>query len=294
MADWDIAIIGAGAAGLTAATEVTSAGLSCVLIDRMGGGGELMNLGALHDLPNGQTGPGLAADLLEAAITAGVDLSIGEVTALVSDATGWQVIVDDDTHHARAVILATGLGPGTLGLDAEQDYDGRGLSHCAACDGPLYHGQPVVVAGADRWALAEAIELAPVASVTLVTQGAPAPLIPELTIIEGRITALNGTDGLESITVTTDDGDTRTIPAAAVFVQCARRPALGFAPAGLARDADGRVITDAMLQTSLPRLLAVGDVRAGSQRTLAAAADDGRLAATSAQTVLAPLGKSPA
>jgi thioredoxin reductase (NADPH) len=294
MADWGVVVIGGGAAGLSAAAAATGMGLSCLVIDRAGGGGELMNLGPLHECDEALTGPDLATRLLEEAVTAGAELAIGEVTGLAPDGAGWRVSTDDGPHRARAVVLASGLAPGTLGLDSEDGFAGRGLSHCAACDGPLYRGQPVVVAGADRWAQQEARELAAIASeVTLVSQqDAPPAGAEAFAVIRGRIVALEGVSGLEAVLVQLNDGGTpRRLPAQAIFVQTDRRPALGFAPETLARDATGHLVTDATLQTSLPGLFAAGDVRAGTPRTLAAAMADGRNAAASVRAALCTLGK---
>ncbi|HVY14556.1 MAG TPA: NAD(P)/FAD-dependent oxidoreductase [Rhodopila sp.] len=311
MAAWDVVIIGGGAAGLSAAAAAAGSGLSCVVIDRMGGGGELMNLGPLQDLDGPHldephldephldephldepqtgpslTGPDLAARLLDDAVTAGAELEIAEVTGLMPAAGGWRVTTDSGTHDARAVIIAVGLAPGTLGIDGEDRYEARGLSHCAACDGPLYRGDPVVVAGADRWAVEEARELAATASrVTLVTQGAPAPAADGITVIAGRITALGGSPGLDSVTVQPADGAApKRLETLAVFIQTGRRPAVGFAPADLSRDADGRLVTGDAQQCSLPGLFAAGDARSGAERTLRFAMEDGRRAAV-------PLGK---
>ncbi len=121
MAIWDVVVIGGGAAGLCAAAAVAGTGMSCLIIDRMGGGGELMNLGTLHDLNEPLTGPDLAARLLEDAVAAGAELEIGEATGLAREAGGWRVSTDDGLRDARAVILAIGLAPGTLGLDDEDD-----------------------------------------------------------------------------------------------------------------------------------------------------------------------------
>lgn len=275
MADWDVAIIGGGAAGLSAAAAAAGSGLSCLVIDRMGGGGELMNLGTLHDMDESLTGPDLFARLMEQATEAGAELGIAEVTGLTQAQTGWRIATDDESHTARAVILATGLAPGTLGLHNEAAFEGQGLSHCAACDGPLYAGQPVVVAGAGRWAIAEARELAQIASeVTLVAQGAPGPAAETFTILPGRIAALEGASGLESVLVQTAGATPQRLPAHAIFVQTGRRPALGFAPEAMARDADGRPITDWAHQTNLPGLFAVGP-----HETLTEAIANGRRAA---------------
>jgi thioredoxin reductase (NADPH) len=294
MAAWDIVVIGGGVAGLSAAAAAADLNLSCVVIDRMGGGGELMNLGLLHDLDEPLTGPDLAARLLENAMTAGAELEIGDVIGLAPEGEGWRVSTDDGQHDARAVILAIGLAHGTLGLADEGDYEARGLSHCAACDGPLYRGEPVVVAGADRWAVQEARELAAISSaVTLVTQGGAAPASDGFAVISGRIVALEGTRGLDAVTVQPDDGGApKRVTTQAVFVQTGRRPATGFAPAGLACGPDGRLVTDDARQTSLPGVYAAGDARTGAERTLGYAMEDGRRTVAGAHARLVPLGKS--
>jgi thioredoxin reductase (NADPH) len=281
MRRWDAVVIGGGAAGLSAAAAAAGAGLSCLLLDRMGGGGELMNLTApLHGWPEATTGPDLAAGLLEAALSAGVELAIEEVTGLAPDTEGWRVTTGEGAHAARAVILAVGLGPGRLGVPGEAGFEGQGLSHCAACDGPICRGQDVVVAGHDRWAVQEALDLVPLAgSVTLVTQGAEPVVAPGATVIAGVVTGLEGDAGLEAVLVQPIGNAALRLPARAIFVQHGRRPALEFAPADLARDADGPLVTDAALRCGLPGLLAIGEARAGFARTLAAAVEDGRRAA---------------
>jgi thioredoxin reductase (NADPH) len=282
MADWDVVVIGGGAAGLSAAAAAAGAGKRCALIDRMGGGGELMNLAtALHGLDAATTGPDLAGKLLEDALSAGVELVVDEVIALAREGGRWVVTTAEDSHAAPAVILAVGLAPGTLGLANEQDFEGRGLSHCAACDGPLYRGDPVVVVGADRWAVQEALDLLPTAaSVTLVTQGAAEPVTaPGVTILPGHVTALAGEAGLEAVEVTAAGAAPQRLPARAVFIQCGRAPALDFAPAALARTADGRIAVDASLRCGMPGLFAIGEARGGFASTLQAAMEDGRIAA---------------
>jgi thioredoxin reductase (NADPH) len=263
----------------------------------MGAGGELMNLGPLHDLEEDLAGPDLAGRLLEQVVTAGAELAIAEVTSLRRNDGLWHVGTTEDAHTARAVILAVGLQPGTLGLAQEAEYEGRGLSHCAACDGPLYAGRPVVVVGSDRWARQEAADLLTSASrVTLITQGgtddaagrALGGAIDRATVLDGRIVAMDGTPGLTAVTVRLASGEAVTIATEVVFIQTGRRPGLGFAPDALARDDDGRLVADDGGCASLPHLFAAGDARAGSPRTLAAAMRDGRGAASSACASLDP------
>ncbi len=300
---WDIVVIGAGAAGLSAAVAVALEGLSCLCIDRMGPGGLLMNLGPVHEapgLPEGTTGPDLVATLLDPAMAAGTELAVAEVRRLRQE-SGWIVETDDGDHLARAVIVATGLTPGVLGVDGEADFEGRGLSHCAACDGPLYAGQHVVVAGSDEWATQEAIELAQIAAhVTLVrgegmSEASPAPeaalaSLGNVAVAPGRIVALAGDDGLQAVTVE-HDGSRRTLAARAAFVYTSRIAAVSFARALLDLDGSGHIMVDEALRTRGPALFAAGDVRAGAaQRVTTAIADGERAGRAAAQLLKAQAG----
>lgn len=268
---WDVVIIGAGAAGLRAATVAARAGARVMCIDKLGPGGLMMNLGEIHDAPAeavGMTGPDFIAALLDQATEAGVEMGFGEVTALGAGET-WSVVADE-THAARAVIVASGLAHGTLGLAEEERYIGQGISHCAACDGPLYAGQPVVVVGGEGWAVQEARELAGVASaVTVVADKAPAPA--NVTVVPGRIVALDGDDGLQGLTIE-HGGQTTRLATRALFPYVGRKPACGFVEAD--RDAAGALVVGADGATSAPGVFAAGDVRAGAPETIAQALAD--------------------
>ncbi len=146
---YDVIVIGAGPAGLTAATDAARAGLKALCLDKLAPGGVLINLGELHDFEEIWNGPDMAARMTDDATVAGVEIGFGEVTGL-SGSGPWTVeTAEGEKHAARAVVIATGLNKGKLGLPNEADYEGRGISHCAHCDGPLYAGLPVVVAGAE-------------------------------------------------------------------------------------------------------------------------------------------------
>jgi thioredoxin reductase (NADPH) len=294
MAAWDVLIIGGGAAGLSAAAAAAGMDLSCLVVDRMGGGGELMNLGPLHDLDEALTGPDLAARLLEDAVTAGAELEIGEVCGLAREGAGWRAVTYSGAHDARTIILAVGLATGTLAVSNEENYEGRGVSHCAACDGPLYRRLPVVVAGGDRWAVQEARDLARFdCGVTLVTQGAvDPPAAEDVAVIRGRIIALDGAPALEAVIVTADDStEPLRLRAHAVFVQSGRRPVLSFVRQTPACDPDGRLIAGTDLQCDTFGLFVAGDARAGADRTLVCAMEDGHRAVASAHALLIALGK---
>lgn len=285
----DAVVIGAGPAGLTAARVIASSGLSCLLIDKMGPGGQLMNMGEVHEYPAiapGTTGPDLLSTLLDEAMTSGAELAVDEVTG-IDGGTPWRISAAEAPVTATAVIVATGLGAGTTGLDEEPLYEGRGLSHCAICDGPLHVGKRVAVAGAGDWAAQEAIDLAQMAAhVTLVsgdTSGRTlASVTPErqaklatlrnLRTVQGRVAALAGIDGLDAVVVATSGASLR-IDASGLFVFSDRKPQTDFLGARLATTLSGHIEAGPDQHASAAGIFACGDVASPAERIVMAIAD---------------------
>jgi len=283
---FDLLIIGAGPAGLTAATEVARAGFKCLALDKLAPGGVLINLADLHDhLEDPLNGPDLAAKLTDTATAAGVEIGFGEVSTIVGHGPWTIETAYGESHAARMLLVATGLNKGRLGLPNEEAFEGRGLSHCATCDGPLYAGRSVVITGGSPWVAQEIRELQPiVGNVTLIDDtDADAPA--GVTRIAGRIVGLEGSDGLEAVVVET--GPLRkSIPTSAAFIYVNQTPAAEFLPETLARDASGHIVVDLDCRTSVPTAFAVGDVRSGSRPLLSEAIADGQRAAKAIIAVL--------
>ena len=284
-ASFDVIVVGAGPAGLTAATGAARAGLKALCLDKLAPGGALINLAELHEVEGHADGPQIASQLTDEATEAGVELGFGEVVKLTGSGPWTVETAEGEQHTGRAVVIATGLSKGTLGLAEEAEYDGRGLSHCASCDGPLYAGRPVVVAGTEGWAPREAAELQVVAGEVTVI-GKPAASLPDgVHHLDGRIVALEGADGLQSVVVESC-GARKSIPASAVFVYVGQSPAAEFLPETLARDAAGHIVVDEGGRTSAATVFAVGDVRAGARHYLADAIADGQRAGQAIVTAL--------
>lgn len=278
---FDLIVIGAGPAGLAAAAEAAGAGLKTLILDKLGPGGALINLGSLHGVPDGASGPALVGLMTDDATAAGAEIGFGEVTR-IANGEPWTVeTAEGETHSGRALVVATGLNKGRLGLPDEEAWEGRGLSHCASCDGPLFTGQPVVVVGDEGdWAAHEAVELAGLAEhVTIVSTDAGATsALPNVSSLPGRVVALEGRDGLESVVVE-QAGTRQAIPANAIFVYIGQSPAAEFVADSLARDAMGHIVVDAEGNTSKPLIFAVGDVAAGLPHNVEEARHSGERAA---------------
>lgn len=287
---FDTVVIGGGIAGISAASVVARDGWRACVVDEMGGGGRLVNLELVHDFPRvgaDASGPELAADLIESAVSLGVHLVFDRAQTFTRTADdGLEVMYSAGALRARSVVLATGHEDGRLGLDGERELVGRGISHCASCDGPLYQGVAVAVVGAGDWAVEEALHLAQYASaVTLVCPQ------PQLACGRVRREALEASDVTCLVDVSpsafrVDDGVLRGlvvdgllgpdfVPAEGVFPLIGMRPALSTVPPGFAHDPSG-VVTDAELADACGSgIYMAGDVLRTGDGTLRQAAAGG-------------------
>lgn len=297
--DLDVLIVGAGVAGLEAARVAAGGGARVLVVEHLGPGGQIATVDRITNFPGHAEIGGfeLGPMLQEAAEDAGARFRLAEVTALEPVDGGWRVGMDDGALTARTVILACGSERRVLGVPGEADFTGRGVSHCASCDGGFFRGQEVVVVGGGDSALDEALVLAElVGHVTLVlrgqrfraTQGQEA-LLDGL----GTVTVLHGT---EVIAVEGDDsgmtglrlrqgglaGETRLHPAQGLFVYVGLEPRTHIAQGLADIGPDGRLAVSETLETSAAGLFAAGDLRQGSAALLAEALADGQTAARSA------------
>lgn len=283
--DWDVAVVGAGIAGLTAARVAAERGLRVTALDQLAPGGQLINIGEVigyPGLPGKTTGPDLAGTLLDAAMGAGVEIGYGEVSGLTTGppaplstdapttsistaAPTTSLDTTDGPVTARAVVIATGLTPGRLDAPGAEQWVGRGLSECASCDGPLFAGRRVAVLGDDEWAAAEAAELAGFASeVTVLVPGEPrwsaaaAERLASAAVAVRAgvaVTGLSGGEVLEAVSLT----DGTELAVAGAFSYLGKTPRVA--------------LMDGMVET--PGVFLAGDVRRDNPRYLVSAAADG-------------------
>ncbi|MBL8551318.1 MAG: FAD-dependent oxidoreductase [Hyphomonadaceae bacterium] len=296
----DIVIIGAGAAGLTAGAIAASLGVETLVIERLAPGGQVATIERIRNFPgfpDGIAGYDLGPLLQQQAEASGARFLFDDVTRIAPDGDEFILHGQSEPVHARAVIVAAGSRRRMLGLPNEEALEGRGVSHCASCDGPLFKGQSVVVAGGGDSAFDEAEALAEHAGrVTIAHRGA-SPTARASAIVRMRtlmnvairaqseISAIEGDDGVEAVTLTTPSG-TERLACAGVFVNVGLDPNTAFLGDLVKLDAAGAIVTDAAYQSSLPRLFAAGDIRSGAAALLAAAVGEGAAAALSAVRAL--------
>jgi thioredoxin reductase (NADPH) len=148
MSDYDVIIIGSGLAGLTAGLFAVRQGLSTLILEASIPGGHLINIERVEDFPgfpDGIAGYDLCPTVQRQAADQGAEFQRAEVLSLEAQDRLWSVVTDEERQRAKAVIVATGSQLKNLGVPGEEKLMGRGVSHCASCDGPLYQGETVGV-----------------------------------------------------------------------------------------------------------------------------------------------------
>ncbi|MDH7796623.1 MULTISPECIES: FAD-dependent oxidoreductase [unclassified Beijerinckia] len=300
MEKYDIAVLGAGIAGLSAGMWAARYGLKTVVIDRMGAGGQIVTatrIDNLPGLPQGVSGYDLGPLAFEQAEAAGAEFRIDDIETITPAEAGLSISCGGDAVSVRAVIVALGSAPRTLGVPGEEEFAGRGISHCASCDGPLYAGKAVVVIGGGDTALDEALVLADSCSSVLVLVRGGAlraqPFLidqvqakPNIDIrLNTHVERIAGESGVTHV-VARGPGGSQEIACHGVFICAGTVPNTALLQGLVTLDANGHIETDVMMRTSHPAIFAVGDIRSQSVGLLAACAGDGATAATAAWRTL--------
>ncbi len=302
-ADCEIAVAGGGLAGLTAALFAARHGRSTILLDPIGLGGAVLNTERVEDFPGfpeGVPGFDLGPRIQEQVADAGGTFEMGEVRRIEPRGGDWSLATDSREIIAGAVIVATGSRPRKLGVPREGEFEGKGLSNCASCDGPLYRGKVVAVCGGGDSALIEALELVrhDVRVVLIhpdetlrgqetysrrVRESAHVD-IKHQTVLE-EILGDGRVDGIRVRDLAT--GESSTLTVAGIFAHIGRLPNTALLDGVVALDERGCVPTDIWMRTELPGLFAAGDVRADAAGQAINAAGDGATAAVAAHRYLA-------
>lgn len=290
--DYDVIVIGEGVAGLTAASELAKSGLRVATMEAQLFGGLIININELDPAPAGATaGAEFASSLVEAAANAGVESINEPVTGLEAAGGTVKVLTDGGSRTARGVVIASGAHIKRLGIPGEIEFEGKGVSQCADCDGPMYHNETTVVVGGGDSALQEALVLAQYCKdVKLVHRGSAFDAKAHFQqavdaqskiakIFNAEVTAVKGGQMVEKVAIKHKDGRSEEIACAGLFAYVGLEPNAGFAPAGVQRDATGRVQTNADLETAVPGIWAAGAVRSGCGGLIDDAVADGKKAA---------------
>ncbi len=299
---FDVAIIGAGPAGLAAGLYASRAGVSVAVFERAACGGQLAQTERVDNYPGFPSGAGgfeLAWSMKEQAERFGARIVSEEVTDVYLDRKEKRLVTPFAAYSAESVIIATGARPRKLGLPLEDDLAGRGVSYCATCDGGFFRDRKVVVVGGGNTAVADALYLSRIASgVVLVHRRdslrATAVYHDQLAAAENikleldsRVVSLNEGDGqLRSVDILRADGSIETISAHGLFVAIGTIPNTEFLHGAIALDEGGYIPTDARCATGIEGVFAAGDVRVKDLRQVVTAVADGAVCAEQAASFL--------
>ena len=275
---YDLAIIGAGPAGLTAALYAARAGLSTALFERLSPGGQCAQTEHLENYPGytrSTSGFELSMDMYDQALSFGAKAIMEDVTSVDFSAEPNKLVTPFNTYFARTVIVATGAVASQLGLPREDELRGRGVSYCATCDGMLYRGRAVTVVGRSKDAPQEANYLKSLGcQVVYVSPQEPKGLDREIPFVRAGKLEVRGTDRVSALVA-----DGAELPCEGVFIL---RDAL--APTDLLPDLElrnGAIAVDREMATSLPGVFAAGDCTGGPLQ-VAKAVGEGHTAGLSA------------
>lgn len=305
--EFDVAVVGSGPAGMTAALYAARAGLSVAVFERMGPGGQMTQTERLDNYPGFAEGVDafeLSFAMASQAERFGaervsdevVDFNVDAVKKLLTCASGAQ-------YSARAVIVATGAEPRELGVSGEAELRGRGVSYCATCDGGFFRGKVAVVVGGGNTAVGDALYLSRICEKVYVVHRrdsfrADALYLNALSELSNVELVLNST--VEAIRSTTDGevpaphvesilvrdrntGDERVVNTDAVFIAVGTTPRSNvLKAAGVALNEAGYAIAGESGATNVPGVFVAGDVREKPLRQVITAASDGANAATAA------------
>ena len=291
---FEVAIIGAGPAGMSAALYASRAGLKTLMIDRGAPGGKMMNTDRIDNYPGSVAigGGDLAAKMFEQSTQFGCEYSYGDVTDLKDGESKEITLADDSKIYADKVIIATGTEERKLNVPGEKEFTGRGVSFCAVCDGAFYKGLTVMVIGGGNSALAEAIYLTKFAKKIYVvirrdvfraTQVVQDELLkyPMVEVLKKKVPVkIIGEDKVTGIVLKdVDDNSELTVKVDGIFPYIGSDPLIGFTShLDLKKDSHGYLIVDEEMKTNIEGIYAIGDVRAKELRQVVTAASDGAIA----------------
>lgn len=296
---FDIIVIGAGPAGLTAAIYGCRAGKSVLLMEKSGFGGQMTFSPKIENYPGftSVSGSELADKMVEQVMAQGAEVEFAEASKIMKTDNGFLVETDCGSFYGSSVIIAVGAKHRRLGVPGEDALIGNGVSFCAVCDGAFYAGQHVCVIGGGNSALQEAVQLAENCSAVTVLQDldrltGEGRLIdavlsnPKIKVIYGaRVTEFVGKGELSGVKYTLN-GETVLLPVKGTFVAVGLIPEAGRFSDVIGTDERGCAISDERCITDTEGIFVAGDCRTKSVRQVSTAIADGACAALAACSFL--------
>ncbi|UTR15978.1 thioredoxin-disulfide reductase [Salipaludibacillus sp. LMS25] len=296
---YDVIIIGAGPAGMTAAVYTSRANLSTAMLERGMPGGQMANTEDVENYPGYDhiLGPDLSTKMFDHAKKFGAEYVYGDVKEIIDGREYKRIVTGNGEYKARAVIITTGAKYKKLGVPGEEELSGRGVSYCAVCDGAFFKEKELVVIGGGDSAVEEAVYLTRFASkVTVIHRRDElrAQKILQQRAFENEkisfiwshvVKEINGENGKVSSVTLIDktDGSEKEFKTDGAFIYIGMLPINEpFINLGITNE-EGYVETNEDMETKVPGIFAAGDIREKMLRQIVTATGDGSIAAQSAQ-----------
>ena len=293
---YDVVIIGAGPAGLTAAIYTRRAAKKVLVLEAKVYGGQIVNALDIENYPAEEhiSGYDFATKLYNQAKNLGAEIVFEKVISIEANGKQKKVITTDNVYEAGSVIIATGSENKKLGLPNEDQLIGKGISYCATCDGAFYKNKKVAVVGGGNTALEDALYLADVAEKVYLIHRRSEFRGEDSTVsrlkgkeniqfvLNSNVIKLNAGNKLESIEVASTDGKVRAIEIDGLFVAIGRIPESKAFANLIKLDDAGYIEADEKCHTNVDGIFVAGDSRTKDVRQLVTAVSDGAIAATEA------------
>ena len=295
----DVIIIGSGPAGLTAAIYARRAGFSTLVLEKAPmSGGQIINTGEVDNYPGlqGINGFEMGMKFREHAQSMEAEFAEGTVREIRADGDTKEVVTTDKTDRARAVIIAAGAAYTTLGVPGEAQFKGRGVSHCATCDGAFFRGKAAAVVGGGDVAVEDAIYLSRFCSKVYVIHRRDRLRAAEMLqqrlfslpnvemVWDSTVECIEGLEQVDGVRVRSrKTGDERAIAVSGVFIAIGLSPLSEAFAALVETDEKGYIAAGEDCRTNVPGIFVAGDIRTKKLRQVVTAAADGANAVASVE-----------
>ena len=293
---YDIIIIGAGPAGLTAAIYACRANKKVLVLEAKNYGGQIINTPSIENYPAAAhiSGFDFATNLYNQATEQGAEIKFEKATNIIIENNKKIIETPDNKYEGKTIIIATGADSRKLGIEKEDEFLGKGISYCATCDGNFYKGRDVAVVGGGNTAIEDAEYLSDIVNKVYLIHRRDSFRADESSvnklkeksnvefILNSKLRKLNGSELLESIEVEDNNQNTKTIEVSGLFIAVGKIPENENFKEIISMNEKGYIIASDDCHTNVDGIFVAGDNREKSLRQLVTATSDGAIAATEA------------
>ena len=292
---YDVVIIGAGPAGLTSAIYAKRSNKEVLVLEANTYGGQIVTTDIIDNYPAAPhiSGYDFATNLYNQAIELGAEVKFEKAIEIIDGETK-KVVTDKNTYETKSIIIAIGVRNRSLNVPGEKEFEGKGVSYCATCDGTFYKNKTVAVIGAGNTAFEEALYLSNICKkVYIIHRNEKFKASVSITrkvkskeniefVLNSNVVSINGDDKVTNLDIKNNEDKILNIKVSAVFIAIGQIPENGNLTKNLNIDKNGYIKSDKNLKTNIDGIYVAGDIRPKTLRQLVTATSDGAIAAVNA------------